>query len=101
MHGTLMGNGGGVLHNGKREIVRQFIGHRWITCRLEFKGRRRQLMSPRLYTELFFLDEAVALAAGHRPCAECRRERLNPFVDCWRKRPAEKELGRFSPRRLI
>jgi hypothetical protein len=47
---------------------------RWIACRLEFRGRRRELLRPGRYTELFFLDEATALAAGHRPCAECRHD---------------------------
>jgi hypothetical protein len=78
-----MGNRGGALHNWKREIVRQYASRRWITCLLEFRGRRRSVMSPGQYTELFFLDEAVALAAGHRPCAECRRERFNAFRDAW------------------
>lgn len=81
--GTFMGNRGGALHNEKREIVRQYASRRWITCLLEFKGRHRVVMSPRRYTELFFLDEAVALAAGHRPCAECRRERFNAFKAVW------------------
>ncbi len=81
--GTFMGNRGGALHNEKREIVRQYASRRWITCLLEFKGRRRSVMSAGRYTELFFLDEAVALAAGHRPCAECRRERFNAFRDAW------------------
>jgi hypothetical protein len=81
--GTFMGNRGGVLHNQDREIVRQYAGRRWITCLLEFKGRRRTVMSPGRYTELFFLDEAVALAAGHRPCAECRRDRFNAFKEAW------------------
>jgi len=77
--GTLMGNRGGALHNDKREIVRQFKSRRWIACLLEFKGRKRSVMSPGRYTELFFLDEAVAFAAGHRPCAECRWERFKAF----------------------
>ena len=81
--GTFMGNRGGVLHNDRREIVRHYASRRWITCVLEFKDRHRTVMSPRRYTELFFLDEAVALAAGHRPCAECRRERFNAFKDAW------------------
>jgi hypothetical protein len=81
--GTFMGNRGGELHNHDREIVRQYATRRWITCLLEFKGRRRSVMSPGHYTELFFLDEAVALAAGHRPCAECRRDRFNAFRDAW------------------
>jgi len=53
----------------------------WLICRLEFKGRRRPLMSPGTYTELFFLDEAVALAAGHRPCGECRRSQYRLYMD--------------------
>jgi len=81
--GTFMGNRGGALHNGQREIVRKYASRRWITCLLEFKGRHRFVMSPGRYTELFFLDEAVALAAGHRPCAECRRERFNAFKAAW------------------
>jgi|SRR5579872_34290 len=81
--GTFMGNRGGALHNHKREIVRQYASRRWITCLVEFKGRQRTVMSPGRYTELFFLDEAVALAAGHRPCAECRRERFNAFKQAW------------------
>lgn len=81
--GTFMGNRGGVLHNQERRIVRQYASRRWITCLLEFKGRRRTVMSPNRYTELFFLDEAVAMAAGHRPCAECRRARFNAFKDAW------------------
>ncbi len=83
--GTLMGNRGGALHNDERAIVRQFRSRQWITCLLEFKGRRRSVMSPGRYTELFFLDEAVALAAGHRPCAECRRERFNAFRNAWKR----------------
>ena len=83
--GTLMGNRGRALHDDRGQIVRLFDGQRWITCLLEFKGRQRKVMSPRLYTELFFLDEAVALAAGHRPCAECRRERFNAFVSSWKE----------------
>jgi hypothetical protein len=81
--GTLMGNRGGVMHDECQEIVRPYRSRRWIACRLEFKGTRRTVMSPRLYTELFFLDEAVSFAAGHRPCAECRRERFNAFVNAW------------------
>ncbi len=78
-----MGNRGGVLHNPGREIVRVYKSRRWIACVLEFRGRHREVMSPNRYTELFFLDEAVAFAAGHRPCAECRRERYNAFKNAW------------------
>lgn len=84
--GTLMGNRGGALHNESREIVRQFKSKCWIACLLEFRGRQRSVMSPGRYTELFFLDEAVAFAAGHRPCAECRRERFTAFKNAWKRR---------------
>src|ERR1700692_2794907 len=82
--GTIMGNRGGVLHTN-REIVRPYKSRRWITCVLEFKDRHRIVMSERRYTELFFLDEATSFAAGHRPCAECRRGRFNAFKDAWRR----------------
>jgi len=81
--GTLMGNRGGAMHNAHKKLVSISKTTRWITCRLEFKGRKRELMSEGLYTELFFLDEATAFAAGHRPCAECRRERFNEFKTKW------------------
>ena len=81
--GTLMGNRG-CLHDDARRIRRRFVGRRWIFCLLEFRGRHRQVMTPGRYTELFFLDEATALAAGHRPCAECQRERYNLFREHWR-----------------
>lgn len=83
--GTMMGNRGGAIHNSDREITRRFKSRRWIACVLEFRGRHRIVMSERRYTELFFLDEAVAFAAGHRPCAECRRERFNAFKEAWRR----------------
>lgn len=79
-----MGNRG-CLHNDQGQIRRQFQGKRWIICLLEFKGRKRSIMTPGHYTELFFLDEATALAAGHRPCAECQRERFNLFRETWAK----------------
>lgn len=72
--GTFMGNRTGQLHDADRRLgSRRWTGPMWITCRLDFRGRHRSVMSPGHYTELFFLDEAVAFAAGHRPCAECRR----------------------------
>jgi hypothetical protein len=80
--GLLMGNRG-CLHDGDRRIVRYAQGKRWIACVTSFKGRRRTVMSPGSYTELFFLDEAVALAAGHRPCAECRRPDYLLFQAAW------------------
>ena len=87
--GTFMGNRGGALHNEQREIVRAYFSRRWIACVLEFKGRHRTVMSPRRYTELFFLDEAVAFAAGHRPCAECRHKRFRAFQSAWKRRDAD------------
>jgi hypothetical protein len=80
--GTLMGNRG-VIHDAEGRIVRPFRVKRWIACRLEFKGRHRELLQPGRWTELFFLDEATALAAGHRPCAECRREDYRRWQAAW------------------
>lgn len=81
--GSLMGNRG-ILHDGERRLGRSRWKHKaWIACTLAFKGRRRELMAPGHYTELFFLDEASALAAGHRPCAECRRADFNAFRAAW------------------
>jgi hypothetical protein len=77
-----MGNRG-CLHDDQGRIKRQFQGQRWIICLLSFKGRKRTIMRPGHYTELFFLDEATALAAGHRPCAECQRDRFNLFRELW------------------
>jgi hypothetical protein len=82
--GMFMGNRG-ILHDQEGRIQRAWQGKRWFVCVLEFRGRKRTVMSPRHYTELFFLDEATALAAGHRTCAECRRERFNAFRDAWRQ----------------
>src|ERR1700689_5430674 len=81
--GTCMGNRG-ILHDADGRVRRKWVLKRWLVCVLEFRGRKRTVMSPRHYTELFFLDEATALAAGHRPCAECRRERFNAFRNAWR-----------------
>jgi hypothetical protein len=80
--GLLMGNRG-CLHDATGRIVRPWATKLWIACRLEFAGRRRPLIQPGRYTELFFLDEAVALAAGHRPCAECRRADYDRFLGFW------------------
>jgi hypothetical protein len=65
--------------------VRDSQVRRWIACRLEFRGRHRQLLTPGSWTELFFLDEAAALAVGHRPCAECRRADYLAFQSAWRR----------------
>ena len=80
--GTLMGNRG-CLHDDQQHIRRAFACKRWIICVLEFRGRQRTVMAPGRYTELFFLDEATALAAGHRPCAECQHARYRLFREIW------------------
>jgi hypothetical protein len=88
--GLVYGNRG-CLHDAAGRIRRHHAGRRWIACRLEFKGwLRRPLLQPGRFTELFFLDEATAFAAGHRPCALCRREDYRRFVSMWRERhPAQ------------
>jgi hypothetical protein len=80
--GLVMGNRG-ILHDDARRLVRYSALRRWIACVIEFRGRHRVVMRPHSYTELFFLDEATAFAAGHRPCAECRRADYRKFVDLW------------------
>ncbi|HEU0191830.1 MAG TPA: hypothetical protein VFR17_11275 [Mycobacterium sp.] len=82
--GAWMGNRGR-LHEGRgtRDIVRNHQTKAWITCLLEFNGWRAPQWAPNHYTPLFFTDEAVALAAGHRPCAECRRADYNTFRRAW------------------
>jgi hypothetical protein len=81
--GLVYGNRG-CLHDEQGRIRRRFAGRRWIACRLEFRGwRRSPLLQPGRFTELFFLDEATAFAAGHRPCALCRREDYRRFGELW------------------
>lgn len=80
--GAWMGNRG-VLHDAAKEVAVPWRGKRWITCVLEFRGRKRNVFTPGRYSELFFLDEATAYAAGHRPCAECRRVDFNRFREAW------------------
>jgi len=83
--GTMMGNRGGQLHKADRSLSsRRWVSRQWICCEIEFRGRQRQVMGPRSYTELFFLDEATALAAGHRPCFECRRKDARRFAESFR-----------------
>jgi hypothetical protein len=80
--GLIMGNRG-ILHDDARRIVRYSQVQRWLACRIEFRGRHRTVMRPHSYTELFFLDEATALSAGHRPCAECRYAEYQRFRSLW------------------
>jgi hypothetical protein len=78
--GTLFGNRGGKFHRDDRTLSRRrYATRQWICCVLSFKGRQRNVWG-RYYTELFFLDEVTALAAGHRPCFECRRGDANDFA---------------------
>lgn len=81
--GTLMGNRG-TLHNDKNDIVRPWARNAWVTCLLSYKGiRRPKPFSAGNYSELFFLDEATAFAAGHRPCTTCQRDRSMLFKEAW------------------
>ena len=78
--GTLMGNRGGRLHDDKRMLgIRRWSSKQWICCKLEFNDRQREVWGEG-YSELFFLDEVTALAAGHRPCFECRRRDAENFA---------------------
>ncbi len=81
--GTFMGNRG-ILHDPDGRVRRKWVLKNWLVCVLEFRGRKRTVMTPNRYTELFFLDEATALAAGHRPCAECRHARFIDFCIAWK-----------------
>lgn len=80
--GTLMGNRG-CLHAANGQVTKAWARKAWVTCLLSYNGRQREVMAPGQYTELFFLDEATALAAGHRPCGTCQKERYKQFKDCW------------------
>jgi hypothetical protein len=98
--GLVYGNRG-CLHDAQRRIRRQFQVKRWIACRLEFRGRyRADPMPPGRYTGLFFLDEATAFAAGHRPCAECRREDYNRYMELVGARRADEVDERLHAERL-
>lgn len=84
--GDFMGNRGGRIHDPETKTLlsRKWASKRWIICVTKFKDRHRELMG-NSYTELFFLDEVSALAAGHRPCFECRRTEANAFASAWIK----------------
>src|SRR5947207_6607050 len=98
--GMLYGNRG-VLHDEHRRVVRAWQVRRWIACLLEFKDRRRaDQMPPGRYTGLYFLDEATAFAAGHRPCAECRREDYVRFMELVRETRAGDIDDRLHVERL-
>ncbi|MBW0157625.1 hypothetical protein [Sedimentimonas flavescens] len=82
--GSLMGNRG-ILHDEDKNILKTHAHQNWVACALSFNGNKRTLMAPHSYTELFFLDEATALAAGHRPCATCRHECYRVFTQIWQQ----------------
>ena len=84
--GMFVGNRG-IIHNSatKTLLRKRWSTDAWLTCVLEFRGRRRKVMQRQSWTELFFLDEATSFAAGHRPCFYCRREDANRFRAAWEK----------------
>jgi hypothetical protein len=83
--GLFMGNRGGRFHTDAQTLTtRRWVSRQWICCVTQFKARQRQVWG-RFYTELFFLDEPTALAAGHRPCFECRRQNAEAFAEYWRQ----------------
>src|SRR6185437_8968774 len=83
--GLFIGNRGIIHDPATRTIRRAWANKSWLVCLCEFKGRKRRIMAPGRWTELFFLDEATALAAGHRPCFECRRTDAKAFQAAWRR----------------
>lgn len=95
--GTFMGNRGIIHDPGTKALTRRWASKAWIICICERPGVRRDVMAGRSWTELFFLDEATALAAGHRPCFFCRRKQATAFRDAWAlalggARPRAKEM---------
>jgi hypothetical protein len=105
--GTLFGNRGGRFHtDAKTLLARRWASRQWICCLLDFKGRQRDVWG-RFYTELFFLDEPTALAAGHRPCFECRRKDAEAFAEHWhaahrlRRRPYAFEMDEVLHRERL
>src|SRR5450756_530256 len=81
--GLFTGNRGIIHDPATKTLTRRWANQAWLVCVCEFKGRRREVMGGRSWTELFFLDEATALAAGHRPCFYCRRDDSNRFRAAW------------------
>jgi len=81
--GMFTGNRGIIHDPATKTLTRRWASQAWLTCVCEFKGRRREVMGGRSWTELFFLDEATALSAGHRPCFFCRRDNAVRFRAAW------------------
>ncbi len=89
--GTVMGNRG-ILHDAEKRVVKRWATKAWVACDPKFRGiSRKPLFRSGTYSELFFLDEATALSAGHRPCAYCQRGRFDAFKAAW-ARSAEPPL---------
>lgn len=98
--GTLMGNRG-ILHDASGHPLPRRWAHRsWVACELSFRGRKRELRKAGRYTELFFLDEAVAIAAGHRPCGECRDADYRSFSIAWTRAFGDWPGPRMADRRM-
>jgi hypothetical protein len=90
--GMFTGNRG-IIHNpATKTLTRRWASQAWLTCVCEFRGRRREVMGGQSWTELFFLDEATALAAGHRPCFFCRRDAANRFRAAWEEGNGAKDV---------
>lgn len=95
--GRAMGNRGPLI-DATGEVVRDWLHKRWICCTLrEVHGRRVRFDDPRGYTPLFFTDEAVALAAGHRPCGSCRPEAYYRWLAIWRRLSGHSKFERVKP----
>jgi hypothetical protein len=105
--GLMMGNRGCLHGRGRRIGASRWRSQAWICCVLEWRGRQRDPMPPGRWTALFFLDEATALAAGHRPCGFCRRPDYLDFAEAWRgarrlaRRPAAREMDAVLHRERV
>ncbi len=96
--GLFLGNRGGRFHTDAKTLTaRRWASRQWICCVLDFKGRHRDVWG-RFYTELFFLDEPTALAAGHRPCFECRRKEALAFAERLADRERPSRTADVPPR---
>ena len=94
--GMWIGNRG-VIHSDEKQIIRPFKVKAWITCALHFRGRHREVMTPNRWTELFFLDEATAFSAGHRPCFQCRYADHQRFKGFWLQGNPEYGFNEHTP----
>jgi hypothetical protein len=90
--GLFTGNRGIIHDPATKTLTRRWAGKAWLTCVCEFRGRRREVMGGRSWTELFFLDEATALSAGHRPCFFCRRDDALKFRAAWEEGNGVKDV---------